>query len=88
MTRYTAPTLSTLDPAAPVRIACRRCDRRGRYRLATLMARYGDALLPEVLRFLARDCGCPNHDGHWGARCSPYFLDRQPTEKMGPSDDR
>lgn len=30
-------------PDAAVRVACRKCDRRGRYRLATLRALYGEA---------------------------------------------
>ena len=45
-------------PGATVRIACRGCDRRGRYRRSSLIALYGEgALLPDVLRQLAH--GCP-----------------------------
>lgn len=42
-------------PDAMVRIACRRCDRRGQYRRTTLIALYGEeAALPDVLAQLAR----------------------------------
>lgn len=41
-----------------VALACRRCLRRGRYRLATLLGRFGPQMpLPEVLGRLAAPCG-------------------------------
>lgn len=38
-------------------IACSRCDRAGRYRLDTLIAKHGpDFGIPELLRSLSGDC--------------------------------
>jgi len=38
-------------------VACNRCERAGRYRLAKLTDRHGPALaLPELLRLLSADC--------------------------------
>ena len=38
-------------------IACRRCDRAGRYRLDTLIERYGGNYgVPMLLRTLSEDC--------------------------------
>jgi hypothetical protein len=38
-------------------VACSRCDRAGRYRLDTLIARHGpDFGIPELLRLLSDDC--------------------------------
>ena len=40
-----------------MRVACRRCPRRGAYRLARLAAEYGpDISLPELLARLSADC--------------------------------
>jgi hypothetical protein len=42
---------------AGLAIACSRCDRAGRYRLDTLLARHGgDFGIPELLRLLSADC--------------------------------
>ncbi len=44
-------------PRDVVRIDCQRCERAGRYRLASLVARFGPgAAMPDVLAVLARDC--------------------------------
>ena len=53
--------LCDLDPEAGLlAIACEPCARRGRYRLATLIASHGPrAELPDVLRLLAAKGGCP-----------------------------
>jgi hypothetical protein len=38
-------------------VACRKCERRGRLRLAGLIERYGaDAALPDLRQKLAGDC--------------------------------
>jgi hypothetical protein len=62
----TAPFLdSTIMPAdvlssypyVVVRIACRRCTRKGSYRLARLAAKYGAEIpMTELLAHLAGDC--------------------------------
>lgn len=40
----------------PVEVVCPRCGRAGRYRLASLLTRFGpDAAMPDILRALA-DC--------------------------------
>ena len=44
---FRVPTLS---------IECEPCGRRGRYNIARLMEKYGDAKLPELLHTLAADC--------------------------------
>ena len=38
-------------------VACRKCNRRGRYKVANMIAKYGaDANLPELRFILATDC--------------------------------
>jgi hypothetical protein len=44
-----------LRPEASLSIECEPCGRRGRYNVARLMEKYGDAKLPELLDVLA-DC--------------------------------
>jgi hypothetical protein len=40
-----------------LRIACRRCDRQGRYTVASLISRHGPAFtVPDVLRSISADC--------------------------------
>jgi hypothetical protein len=42
---------------AMLEVGCRKCDRRGRYRVANLISKYGaDASLPELRFALAADC--------------------------------
>ena len=44
-------------PLDPIEIVCDRCERRGRYRKATLLERYGgDVVMPEVLARVSADC--------------------------------
>ena len=44
-------------PHVVVRIACSKCSRKGRYRLARLADKYGaEATMPAVLAQLAADC--------------------------------
>jgi hypothetical protein len=58
-----------------VRVACSRCDRAGRYRLATPIERFGPAAsLPEVLFHVSRDC--PRGGiGQFGDPCGAYYPD-------------
>ena len=53
-------------------VACSKCDRHGRYPLATLIERYGRHLaLPDLRIKLAADCD--NHDAAEYSRCDVYF---------------
>jgi hypothetical protein len=86
-----ADALTLADyPGKLVRIACRRCDRRGRYWRTTLIAIYGaEAPLPSVLAFLAHDC--PKRRGIGNDACGAYYPDlaerpsgRPPTTSTRP----
>lgn len=59
-------------PLAVVRIDCPRCGRSGRYRLTSLVARFGgDAALPDVLAQLAQ---CDRR-GSFSTPCGAKFSD-------------
>ena len=61
-------------PSNLVRVACRRCDRRGRHWRTTLIALYGEeAPLPKVLAFLTHDC--PKRHGIGNEACGAYYSD-------------
>ena len=61
-------------PEKLVRIACRKCDRRGRYWRSSLIALYGEtAPLPDVLCHLVRNC--PKRGGIGNEACGAYFPD-------------
>ena len=63
-------------PYVIVRIACRRCTRKGSYRLARLAAKYGAEIpMMELLAHLAGDCAIweTRHPGT--PRCGAYFVD-------------
>jgi hypothetical protein len=56
MTRqFTSPYISDME-VDPFVIACRRCGRRGRYRIASAIAQYGDRCAPDFLRVVSADC--------------------------------
>jgi hypothetical protein len=45
------------EHTAVLAVACRRCDRAGRYRLETLIAHHGEDFgIPGLLRLLSDDC--------------------------------
>ncbi len=78
-------------PYVVVRIACRRCTRRGSYRLARLAAKYGSEIeMMELLGHLAGDCAIWDARHPGVPRCGAYFLDLEfpapppdrPTEGM------
>ena len=55
-------------------VRCTKCDRRGRYRMATLIERYGaDFAGPDLREKLSVDC--PKHDAAEYERCDLYFPD-------------
>jgi hypothetical protein len=63
-------------PYVVVRIGCRRCTRKGAYRLARLAAKYGAEIpMLELLAHLAGDCAIwrTRHPG--APRCGAYFID-------------
>jgi hypothetical protein len=66
-------------PYVTVRVACRNCRRRGKYRSARLAARFGaDATLDEVLMTITADCNlAANRTGRRGCRAA-YFPDLDP----------
>jgi len=61
-------------PYPIVRVACRYCKRRGRYRIEQLVERFGpEASLEEVLRNLSADCALSfNRTGRHG--CQGAYL--------------
>lgn len=59
-------------PSAWVEVACRRCDRRGRYRRETLLAQHGpEALMPDLRHEIAADC--PLQATLGTTRCGVYY---------------
>ena len=68
-------------------IACRHCDRRGRLRVAKLIAQYGaDMRLPELRYILAADCPRVVADRFTTvAACIIRNCDRCDTISAGPS---
>jgi hypothetical protein len=77
-------------PYVVVRIACRRCTRKGSYRLARLAAKHGSEIqMMELLAHLAGDCAIWN-TATPEPRCGAYFVDLEfpapppdrPTEGM------
>ena len=78
-------------PYVVVRIACRRCTRKGSYRLARLAAKYGSEIpMMELLAHLAGDCAIWDARDPGAPRCGAYFVDLEfpapppdrPTEGM------
>jgi len=63
-------------PYIVVRIACRRCTRKGSYRLARLAAKYGAEIpMMELLAHLAGDCAIWDTRHPGAPRCGAYFVD-------------
>ena len=63
-------------PYVVVRIACRRCTRKGSYRLARLAAKYGAEIpMMELLAHLAGDCAIWDTRHPGAPRCAGYFVD-------------
>jgi hypothetical protein len=69
-----------------VRIACRRCDRRGSYRLARLAARFGAAVaMPELLKAISADCYYRKPRHPISGECQAYFLDLEKERRRRPT---
>jgi hypothetical protein len=64
-------------PWPMVRVACRYCDRRGRYRIESLIARYGhEATYAQVLTCLSSDCTRASDRTNRSGEChGAYFPD-------------
>ena len=63
-------------PYVVVRVACRRCTRKGSYRLARLAAKYGAEIpMTELLAHLAGDCAVWDTRHPGAPRCGAYFVD-------------
>ena len=57
-----------------VNVRCTKCDRRGRYRITTLIKRYGaDFAGPDLREKLSE--GCERHGAAEYERCDLYFPD-------------
>ncbi len=62
------------DLLTVVEVRCTKCDRRGRYRIATLIERYGaDFAGPDLRDKLSADC--EKHRAAEYERCDLYFPD-------------
>lgn len=59
-------------PTDTVRLACTRCDRKGQYRKAALMVRFGRNITLPTLRTLIAKC---EHAGKVGETCGVYYVD-------------
>jgi hypothetical protein len=64
-------------PTDMVRLACTRCDRKGQYRKAALMVRYGKNITLPNLRTLIAQC---EHTGKVGEACGVYYVDLKPKD--------
>jgi hypothetical protein len=72
--QYTSPYLSDVPEGTMVRFGCDRlvCKRKGQYLRETLLAKYGDGPLPDLLRKVAADC--PRMNVIVGARCGVVYV--------------
>jgi hypothetical protein len=55
-----------------IEIACATCERRGRYGVLRLTARYGDISLPDLKAILPADCPRAAHVSPY-ERCKAYY---------------
>lgn len=64
-------------PTDMVRLACARCDRKGQYRKAALIKRFGkDIALPTLLTLVAK---C-ERQGRMSDACGVYYVDLMPKD--------
>lgn len=78
-----ATTLS--DVISPtLHLVCKACGRHGRFSVARLMAKHGDAGLPDLRRFLS--ASCPKHQSiDIGNRCQAMFDPRPELRREKPT---
>jgi hypothetical protein len=71
--KYTSPYLSDVPEGTMIKFGCERlvCKRKGQYRRETLLAKYGDGPLPDLLTKVA--AGCPRQKAITGARCGVIY---------------
>jgi hypothetical protein len=62
-------------PTDIVRLACSRCPRKGQYRKAALMVRFGKDITLAELRHEIAKC---ERQGKRGAACGVYYVDLRP----------
>lgn len=62
-------------PTDMVRLACTRCPRKGQYRKAALIVRYGKDVTLPTLRTLIAQC---EHEEKIGTACGVYYVDLAP----------
>ena len=61
-------------PHEMVRLACRKCDRKGQYRRHTLIQKHGaEVAMPDLLGKIA--VGCPRLKPFGNDRCGAYYTD-------------
>lgn len=75
MPRHGSYRLDELPPDHPVKIACGKCGRRGQYRAAGLVLRFGpNFAVPDLLKAIAADC--PKMIArHVGDQCGAHFVE-------------
>ena len=62
-------------PYVSVRLACRKCSRKGSYRLARLALRYRSEIgLPELLALLVGECDLWETNRPWKRACGAFFV--------------
>lgn len=78
MPRDDAYILSDLPPGFRVELRCSKCDRAGRYRVETLIERFGvDHPIPSLLSDISYDC--PRRiTGFASDRCGIFFENKWP----------
>ena len=74
-------------PYIVLRLACRRCDRTGAYRLARVAARFGaDCSMPDVIAGLTVDCAYRRPRHPIAGSCQAYLPDLEPQPPRRPPD--
>ena len=76
------PTIKDF-PTDPIEIECKKCDRNGRYRKATLIEKYGsDIVLSDLLALIAGDCEFRGRLGNQG--CGAIYPALSHVQKRNP----
>ena len=70
------PHLSDFPPDKMIRMSCDKCGPNGKHwqqLQSTLMERYGDIAMPDLLKREIQNC--PRRESEWNAPCRPYYTD-------------